>query len=1112
MNATRCIFPKGKLHGQCVECPVDTLYEYVQSYSFQPFDTGDWYQTHLIWTDQSYHRCVQVCSPKYPFISSNRVCASSCSGTEMQIGDRKFCKDKNVNIGFCLVNVCPVHGFKCYYMECFKECPVFTVSYNNSCVFECFDDQPYILNGECVRQCPEGYVLDVRVCEKTCTNGRFRFNKTCVDKCPRSKEYVDKHQCVSECPLQKFYQDKLCVKNCSEGFVLDGRICRTKCPLDLFESNKACVDICPNLTFVENKKCVDNCSSGFYRYKAHCVETCPPENFINETNKICDKKCEGFKYYQKKNIFCVNNCPEKMFEVNSTCVTHCPKSRPFSHERSCLAKCPDSSKFVEKKIEMENTITYTCVKKCKKYKTYISNMCVEACSAEKVLFQDTCQEQCPASDPFKVHMPTVPYTELNLTSFLNITSPINAYVICAKICPSNFVNYNEECYVECPNANKSKTFNMSCSEHCPEEYPFVIKQRNRYICTNHCEKMLFQGLCLDKCPDSHAALYKGECADCSQFGMYEENQRCVNSCSIVRFENRCFNHCPPAAKFMYNKTCSSSCPSNASKVDEQHHELSRLYVCTDECPSDKFISGNNCVSSCPDSKRLPIDGKCVACNEVGKYDDGSKCVDKCPNLYHEYLCVDECLENFKIFNETCVRQCPITAPLRSVIVNYKTNRPEYRCVENCHDKYLINGKDCVSGCDLSQFISNKTCVEKCPIDAPYISYKYGSYYNTKECLKHCNGTEYSLNFSCFSKCPNGFHGHKSQCLQKCPIDFPYVNLDGICVESCNNLRQGMNCYEKCPQGTFQYNQTCVQNCPSTKPYNYKDNCVQTCQDFLIKKTCYEQCPSGLVGYHKKCFLHCPSQAKYRYKWECFQKCPKYTLLGSTNYTCFDTCPDGQFRYHQKCIEKCPSHMPYDLEGECVGSCDGYLDGLKCYHRCPNEMFTYTGKCISKCPKEAPFIDNKTCIPFCPNVYDDNFKCMKECPEYTYPHGKHCKPGCSQSFPFINSVFGEQVECVEKCNALKLSTENHNCIYRSECTGFIYDDVWCYQKCPSDTYILRSTTENLCYPRKPVYIMIGVLSLCVSIAITFGTRVVYCYYKIRQVFFLLIDIALSFSFL
>lgn len=77
-------------------------------------------------------------------------------------------------------------------------------------------------------------------------------------------------------------------------------------------------------------------------------------------------KCEGFKYYQQKNIFCLNTCPEKTVEINSTCVSHCPKSRPFLHKMSCLAECPVSSKYFEQKNEPDNIITYTCVEKCKK--------------------------------------------------------------------------------------------------------------------------------------------------------------------------------------------------------------------------------------------------------------------------------------------------------------------------------------------------------------------------------------------------------------------------------------------------------------------------------------------------------------------------------------------------------------------------------------------------------------------------------------------------------------------------------------------------------------------------------------------------------------------------
>lgn len=97
---TQCVFPRGLLNGRCVECPVDTLFEYVESYTYQFIQDNR-------------------CSPKHPFINSTRICISSCSGSTMQAGQRKYCDDENINNGFCNVNYCPLNDFKCYYMQCF---------------------------------------------------------------------------------------------------------------------------------------------------------------------------------------------------------------------------------------------------------------------------------------------------------------------------------------------------------------------------------------------------------------------------------------------------------------------------------------------------------------------------------------------------------------------------------------------------------------------------------------------------------------------------------------------------------------------------------------------------------------------------------------------------------------------------------------------------------------------------------------------------------------------------------------------------------------------------------------------------------------------------------
>lgn len=977
--------------------------------------------------------------------------------------------------------------------------------------------------------------------------------------------------------------------NCSELFVLDGKICRSKCPSDLFEHNKICVDICPNHTFVEDKKCVDICSSGFYEYKSYCVDTCPPDNFIDESNNLCVKNCNGSKYHLKKNIFCLDKCPENMAEVNLTCVNQCPQNRPFFHQGSCLADCPVSAKYVEKKRKPGNKPTYSCVNKCKKYTSSMSNVCVDACFSEQVLFQEVCQEQCPASVPYKVHLPANLQEELTFMSITNLKRPINAFVICEKACPSNFVRDNEDCYVECPIDNKSMIYNMTCFQHCPDEYPFVIKENSRSICTNSCKKLHFQQECLDKCPHSHSSIHRGECVQCNQIGMYEENhhcvnsckvvqfekrcydtcpsaakfvyngscvrtcpsnankvdkrrydkytifacidscptdkyifgnkcvsscpnpntaiyknecvqcsklgmytdnQHCVNSCNVVQYENRCYNSCPQTNKFMYNGTCLHSCPSNAKKVDEQHHEPNNFFVCMETCPSEKYTFGNNCVSSCPDRKRLPVNGKCIACHEVGKYDDGSKCVDMCPNLHYEYRCVDYCPTYptyFKIFNKTCVRNCPKSAPISSFIYNYITKRNDYRCLKNCPIGTYLKENKCVTWCETDYFILNKLCVKKCPVDALYISSDYVQNTYNKECSKFCKESDYLLNFTCMEKCPKGFFGHDKQCLQKCPIDFPYISQDNVCVKRCNTLRLGMNCFDKCPRKTFQYNQTCVQNCPFSKPYNFKGNCVDICSHFLMKKTCYKQCPSGLVGYQKKCHLQCPFKARYKYNWECIPQCPKNTLLGFIKYTCFDTCPQGEFKYLQKCVELCPKDAPYDFNGECVKYCAGYLDGFSCYKQCPDKMFAFTGKCIPKCPEEAPFVNIKNCVRTCPYVHDSQLNCMKDCPEQTYPHGKQCKAGCPPDRPFSGPFFDPK--CVEKCDNYELATENNKCISRSSCSTFIYG-MRCLSKCPSHTYLLYSKDEKICKSLISVYFMMCILSFVVVIAVAFVIRSVY----------------------
>lgn len=82
---------------------MDTLYEYVESYTYSAITPDHWYRRRIIRNDQSYHKCVKICSQRFLFIGSNRVYDLSCRGEEMVVGNRKFCRDDNVNNGFCVI-------------------------------------------------------------------------------------------------------------------------------------------------------------------------------------------------------------------------------------------------------------------------------------------------------------------------------------------------------------------------------------------------------------------------------------------------------------------------------------------------------------------------------------------------------------------------------------------------------------------------------------------------------------------------------------------------------------------------------------------------------------------------------------------------------------------------------------------------------------------------------------------------------------------------------------------------------------------------------------------------------------------------------------------------
>ena len=990
------------------------------------------------------------------------------------------------------VKECPATQQYIDEQKCIKSCPVqkmmqgkFCVNNcsnnyfldGNNCVNKCPGSRQFVDDTKCVTHCPVEKLIQEMQCVHDCSENFIQYGNTCVNKCPKSHQYINQRQCVEKCPVRKYIQNFLCVHQCSENNFLDGQLCKKKCPSNLYVHNRKCVKSCPNTTLTENHKCVLKCSSQFFQTKQQCLLECPPGHFISGSRKECVEHCDGVKYFNSTIAFCLRDCPNDTANVNSTCVTSCPKSHPFFFLQRCLAECPKQSRFFSKRIGPDNTVRYVCGDRCTKYVSSPSNKCVDACSLDEVLFGRTCQMTCPRSDPYLLHLPETPRSKLEIRSSFNIIRPINAFTVCSQTCPSTFVEEKKECFPECPHSERSMMFNSSCYETCPESDPYVLKRGKKNICTYKCPKLRYEKQCLNKCPKSDMIEVNNECinVNCSQIGKFADRKLCVDKCGNVHFKNRCYKTCPQNVNYVYNGTCLKSCPINAPISYKQFYGYYSFNACSTECPTDEFIFDNHCVSKCPPAKRLPLNGTCTACSDVGKYDDGSKCVDFCPYLHYKSQCLERCPGVSMVLNGTCVRNCPLDAPIESFIINNYNYENQLHCVKICQKGFYQIDNKCSRLCDDKLHYFNGTCVEICPKIAPYMSMM-------KECLHQCKQTQFSLDFTCFDKCPDGYLGYKQQCIHKCPSDSPYI-YDNLCVKDCKNLRQGMNCFDKCPKGTLHLDKTCVRICPSMKPYAYKGKCVRNCPQYAIQKSCYDQCPSGLNGYKNKCILNCPMEARYSYNWECLTTCPNKTSV-IFNFKCLDTCPIGKFKYERRCLYKCPTSHPYVFNNECVHTCYGYLDGKLCRMKCPKGKFLYKSKCISKCPMQTKFVNSQKCVASCPFAHDEYFNCIKKCPRYHYRNGKTCKAGCPPGVPFVG-MYGSR--CSQNCDNNEVATEDYKCISEADCSGFI-DGIWCRPTCPEHMYILISGGKMFCKSLMSVYIAIPILTLCVLFSVSFSIRV------------------------
>ena len=518
-------------------------------------------------TKDNYFYCLK-CSDSYQL---NDLCFDTCPNNYENIDEVDLLN--NNTISYCnlisplengcdvLTDTCPTgymefdhYCFKCkedlylYENNCFKECPIDTLNkYTDECYSGkycsfCPKEKKFSLNGECLENCPTGYMYDRSfICfELTCESYEYYF------------EAEGKIGCVLECPDQTYIFEDKDLKFCKNCDVENGLIY-----VDL-ETN-TCVTECQKTTYIVGKKCHSCYSNKINAQENGCIPECPKGSTYNQETNRCIN-CDKFVL----NGVCVDECPERYLEKNKIC-EKCNRFINFE-ENICKTNCDPN--------EITNLKLKECIKcpKDLKFYSFEENKCISKCQddhdgdkANKFVCQKVSNkmyapnfeiyvEKCLGQDevPFKDHENKVKYSIQ--TDTVCITCASRGYYkywenIKSLKCISNCIAYTIEVNNdECEYCKSNIKHDSKCVDTCPEGFELnkTIDEKNYNFQCKKCNLFYKQDnlkntICLDKCPPGSIIMNNTKCGDiCKDLNKYLFENECIENC-IGKYNE--FNEC-----------------------------------------------------------------------------------------------------------------------------------------------------------------------------------------------------------------------------------------------------------------------------------------------------------------------------------------------------------------------------------------------------------------------------------------------------------------------------------------------------------------------------------------------------------------------------------------
>ena len=986
-------------------------------------------------------KCTDKC-PDYQ-ANVNQVCTNCtdkkclvCSNTDLS----SCLKCDNYLLGSKCYDVCP----KTYYPnstsscnKCIDNCNV--CENNRECLI-CSEGYSLFMN-QCTLGCPDGYVsieeeVGIKVCEK-CDTGC----KTC--------EVSNTSNCIT-CLKNFFLHNDQCIEACPVGYYSnDVNECK-KCNTDLCstcsDSGKTCQQCTGKLVIFENS-CVEKCPSGHRSNGTYC-ESCLVDNCDKCTNdrQICNK-CKS-NFFKLSDTKCSETCPDGTYELPSEQL--CP---------SCDSDC---------------------------LKCFSSTRCYECKQNFFLREDDTCNTSCPLG---QVGSPNGKCEFCGANC--NTCNPDNTSK-CFTCMSGFYLTPSQECVKTCPQGYYPNNENKQCDK-CSVNCASCLILNKCDVCDN--KFLMLKGTCTDKCPSGYVQVNElcvecntqKECVKCSK----DNVDICVNCGDLILFEGKCINNCPETYRELSNKTC-EKCLDNCKTCSQTH----TCDICT---PGYYLYNESTCLLKCP-SGYVGINGKCETCDDSNCFtcDTNKECT-KCNDSYFllnikglESQCVLDCGKNYYPLDGKCVGCSDLNCEVC----------PGVNKCDSCkNNTSLLNNSHCVHLCPIGMVSINGVC-ESCEVNCEECDSR-----NKKDCLK-CNKNTILYVGDCVEKCPEGFVKSKEKpeictscpdncsiCCSKVPTNCKicdtgfYLNKDNQCVKDCGDkytpsaskcapctvtecktcvsldnkcekctgdnilslLRD--NCIPSCPLGEYDFNGQCqkCQGCPDCQKDTGKCNSCYNGYFLTSEGTCKQDCVDGQVRIGDNC-NSCNDSAGCK-------ACQSEDL--SSCITCYDT----HFIYNNKCYEDCPAGTYPSITNSkkecknCKSNCGVCINDTSC-NKC-NDNFVYQAPdCLDKCNPGYVSInsickecgDSQRCQQCDSKNKDQCIVCKKG---YIEKSGV-CVDDCKEGF-FIkdNGEMGKTcVKCNENCSTCENALTCKVCI-----TGFVLYDGDCILTCPVGYNKLNGVCEK-----------------------------------------------------